>query len=333
MGLKAVIIVLCWYIANIGTLVLNKFLLPTFRFPIFLTMLHMASCFMFSLVLVPGCGLVPFRKLPVKLVAFKISGLALTFTSSVVLGNASLQFLALSYNQMIGATTPVFTAFFALLIQQKIESLFTYLTLIPIVCGIMLSTRGELEFVFIGAVVCVLSTALRALKSVLQGVLLSSSEDKIDSMNLLLYMAPIACVALLPVSLVQEPTAWQSLMVRPSPCLGDLSYLGLSLALVDQEQCSASNPGHMQFRIFLGLNLVFAYCINLFNFLVTQTTSPLTLQVLGAGKGALATFVSWLVFNSKITYLGCIGYAITISGVFMYSESKRPKRVSPHKTD
>mmetsp|Transcript_11879 Transcript_11879/g.43452 ORF Transcript_11879/g.43452 Transcript_11879/m.43452 type:complete len:312 (-) Transcript_11879:4065-5000(-) len=311
MGLKAVIIVLCWYIANIGTLVLNKFLLPTFRFPIFLTMLHMASCFMFSLVLVPGCGLVPFRKLPVKLVAFKISGLALTFTSSVVLGNASLQFLALSYNQMIGATTPVFTAFFALLIQQKIESLFTYLTLIPIVCGIMLSTRGELEFVFIGAVVCVLSTALRALKSVLQGVLLSSSEDKIDSMNLLLYMAPIACVALLPVSLVQEPTAWQSLM----------------------EQCSASNPGHMQFRIFLGLNLVFAYCINLFNFLVTQTTSPLTLQVLGAGKGALATFVSWLVFNSKITYLGCIGYAITISGVFMYSESKRPKRVSPHKTD
>ena len=70
-----------------------------------------------------------------------------------------------------------------------------------------------MEFVFIGAVVCVLSTALRALKSVLQGVLLSSSEDKIDSMNLLLYMAPIACTALLPVSLNMEPGALQSLKV------------------------------------------------------------------------------------------------------------------------
>ena len=82
-----------------------------------------------------------------------------------------------------------------------------------------------------------------------------------------------------------------------------------------KDHCGEGNPDYLHFRLLLGLNLVFAYCINLFNFLVTHATSPLTLQVLGAGKGALATFVSWLVFNSKITVMGCIGYAITISGI------------------
>ncbi|KAG5416183.1 hypothetical protein IGI04_003750 [Brassica rapa subsp. trilocularis] len=48
------------------------------------------------------------------------------------------------------------------------------------------------------------ATAARALKSVLQGILLSSEGEKLNSMNLLLYMAPIAVVFLLPATLIME---------------------------------------------------------------------------------------------------------------------------------
>ncbi|CAA0840697.1 Probable sugar phosphate/phosphate translocator [Striga hermonthica] len=45
---------------------------------------------------------------------------------------------------------------------------------------------------------CIGATAARAFKSVLQGVLLSNDGEKLNSMNLMLYMAPIAVIVLLP---------------------------------------------------------------------------------------------------------------------------------------
>lgn len=69
---------------------------------------------------------------------------------------------------------------------RQLESCATYATLIPIVLGIMLSTRGEASFVLLGFVFCVLSTLMRSLKSVLQSLLLAADESyRLDSINLL----------------------------------------------------------------------------------------------------------------------------------------------------
>ncbi|KAG8048171.1 hypothetical protein GUJ93_ZPchr0008g12004 [Zizania palustris] len=51
---------------------------------------------------------------------------------------------------------------------------------------------------------CIGATAARALKTVLQGILLSSEGEKLNSMNLLLYMAPIAVILLLPATIFME---------------------------------------------------------------------------------------------------------------------------------
>ncbi|CAL5342072.1 unnamed protein product [Camellia sinensis] len=52
--------------------------------------------------------------------------------------------------------------------------------------------KGEPSFHLFGFIMCHGATAARALKSLLQGILLSSEGEKLNSMNLLLYMAPIA---------------------------------------------------------------------------------------------------------------------------------------------
>lgn len=74
---------------------------------------------------------------------------------------------------MIGATTPIFTAALALVIARRIERLKTYMSLVPIVVGIMMSVKGEANLHYLGAAYCVLATALRAFKVVLQGILLT----------------------------------------------------------------------------------------------------------------------------------------------------------------
>ncbi|RID80777.1 hypothetical protein BRARA_A03413 [Brassica rapa] len=144
---------------------------------------------------------------------------------------------------------------------------------------------------------CVPATAARALKSVLQGILLSSEGEKLNSMNLLLYMAPIAVVFLLSATLIMEK-----------------NVVGITIALARDD-----------FRIvwYLLFNSALAYFVNLTNLLVTKHTSALTLQVLGNAKGAVAVVVSILIFKNPVSMTGMLGYSLTVCGVILYSEAKK----------
>jgi hypothetical protein len=47
------------------------------------------------------------------------------------------------------------------------------------------------------------------------------------------------------------------------------------------------------------------------------------LQVLGNVKGVVATVISVFCFLNAVSFLGCCGYAVTVIGSILYSESKR----------
>ncbi|MBA0880757.1 hypothetical protein Goshw_019710 [Gossypium schwendimanii] len=118
--------------------------------------------------------MVPMQTIRSRVQFFKISALSLVFCVSVVFGNISLRFLPVSFNQAVGATTPFFTAIFAYLMTLKREAWLTYLTLVPVVAGVIIASGGEPSFHLFGFIMCISATAARALKSVLQGILLSS---------------------------------------------------------------------------------------------------------------------------------------------------------------
>lgn len=79
------------------------------------------------------------------------------------------------------------------------------------------------------------------------------SREKLNSMNLLLYMAPIAIVFLLPATLLMEDNVFEITV--------DLSRRDSKIVW------------------YLLFNSSLAYFVNLTNFLVTKHTSALTLQV------------------------------------------------------
>ncbi|XP_078445638.1 nucleotide-sugar transporter family protein [Wolffia australiana] len=288
-------IIAAWYLSNIGVLLLNKYLLSVygFRYPIFLTTIHMVSCSVYSLAAVRWLNLVPLQRLSSRRQLLKILSLSSIFCFSVVCGNTSLRYIPVSFNQAIGATTPFFTAVFAVLLTCRREPALVYLALLPVVLGIVLASNSEPLFHLFGFLVCVGSTAGRALKSVVQGLLLTSEAEKLNSMNLLLYMAPMAAGMLLPVALAVEGSALAKVEVEAGMVL-----------------------------LLLG-NATVAYLVNLTNFLVTKHTSALTLQVLGNAKAAVAAVVSVLIFRNPVTVNGMTGFAITVFGVVLYSEAKK----------
>ncbi|XP_028783633.1 probable sugar phosphate/phosphate translocator At3g11320 [Neltuma alba] len=291
--------VISWYSSNIGVLLLNKYLLSNygFAYPVFLTLCHMTACSFFSYVAVYVMNVVPFQSVKSTNQMVKICGLSVVFCFSVVCGNISLKYIPVSFNQAIGATTPFFTAVFAYLVNRKREAWVTYATLVPVVAGVVIATGGEPNFHLLGFLICVSATAARAFKSVLQGVLLSSEGEKLNSMNLLMYMAPVAMLVLLPAALLMEQ---------------DVIWITINLA---------RNDIRIVWLLLFSSSL--AYFVNLTNFLVTKYTSALTLQVLGNAKGAVAVVVSILVFKNPISIVGMMGYALTVIGVVLYSETKK----------
>ncbi|KAG8501423.1 hypothetical protein CXB51_003753 [Gossypium anomalum] len=292
-------LVTAWYSSNIGVLLLNKYLLSNygFKYPMFLTMCHMTACSLLSYIAIAWMKMVPMQTIRSRVQFFKISALSLVFCVSVVFGNISLRFLPVSFNQAVGATTPFFTAVFAYLMTLKREAWLTYLTLVPVVAGVIIASGGEPSFHLFGFIMCISATAARALKTVLQGILLSSEGEKLNSMNLLLYMAPMAVVFLLPTTLIMEE-----------------NVVGITLALARDD---------IKIIWYLLFNSALAYFVNLTNFLVTKHTSALTLQVLGNAKGAVAVVVSILIFRNPVSVTGMLGYTLTVFGVILYSEAKK----------
>ncbi|RZB47816.1 UDP-URONIC ACID TRANSPORTER 1-like isoform X1 [Glycine soja] len=298
-NLFIVFLVTLWYSSNIGVILLNKYLLSNygFKFPIFLTMCHMSACAVLSYISIVFFKVVPQQMIKSRSQFIKIATLSLVFCASVVGGNISLKYLAVSFNQAVGATTPFFTAVFAYLATLKREAWVTYGALIPVVAGVVIASGGEPGFHLFGFIMCLSATAARAFKSVLQSILLSSEGEKLNSMNLLLYMSPIAVLVLLPAALIMEP-----------------NVVDVTLTLAKD---------HKSMWLLLFLNSVIAYAANLTNFLVTKHTSALTLQVLGNAKGAVAVVISILLFRNPVTVLGMGGYTITVMGVAAYGETKR----------
>ncbi|CAL4910569.1 unnamed protein product [Urochloa decumbens] len=297
-------LVAAWYASNIGVLLLNKYLLSVygFRFPVFLTACHMSACALLSTLAHAAAGhgssgsSTPARRRSRGQLA-RVAVLGAVFCASVVAGNVSLRYLPVSFNQAVGATTPFFTAVLAYAVAARREAFATYAALIPVVAGVVIATGGEPSFHLFGFIMCVGATAGRALKTVLQGILLSSEEEKMNSMDLLRYMAPVAVILLVPATLIMEHEAF-----------------GVVVTLAREDP---------NFIWILLCNSSMAYFVNLTNFLVTKHTSPLTLQVLGNAKGAVAVVVSIMIFRNPVTFMGMLGYGITVAGVVLYGEAKK----------
>eukprot|EP00898_Chlorokybus_atmophyticus_P003957 jgi/Chlat1/4562/Chrsp29S04469 len=305
MSFFTIFIVISWYLSNIGVLLLNKYLLSgyDFRYPVFLTMAHMVACSILSYVNTQVIKFVPRESIKSQQQFLKIAALSAVFCLSVVGGNVSLRYIPVSFNQAIGATTPFFTAIFGVILTMKWETFWTYSSLIPVVLGCVIASGGEPSFHMFGFIACISATAARALKSVLQGILLSNDAEKLQSMNLLMYMSMIAVGLLLPTTMYMEPGVFSALAERTSQGMGIWALL---IA-----------------------NATMAYFANLTNFLVTKHTSALTLQVLGNAKGAVAVVVSILIFRNPVTIKGMLGYGITLAGVVAYSEAKKRSTAAP----
>ncbi|CAL8321521.1 unnamed protein product [Lota lota] len=290
--------VIVWLVTGTTISSLNKwiFAVYNFRYPLLLSALHMLTA------IVVDYGLIKLRTFRHKgsggeqdlshSARCKVFLLSLTFCASIAFGNMGLNYVQLSFAQMIYTTTPLFTLAISTLILGKQHHILKYTAMMPICLGASFSIMGEVQFDQTGCFFVFAATMLRGVKSIQQSILLQ--EEKINSVFLLYLMA------------------------IPSFCILAVAALALeNWALLEWPR---HYDGHLW--LFIVLSCLGSVLYNLASSSVIALTSAVTLHILGNLSVVGNLLLSQLLFGSELTALSYAGVALTLSGMLIYQNSE-----------
>jgi len=300
----ATVCVVLWFALNMVITNLNKWIFHKYKFgyPGTLTCMHMITCCFLGWLAVTFCFTpTAAARQPSPRTLQAVRRLSLVFVSSVAAGNVALKHIHISFAQSIGATAPLWTVLLSVAITRKTYPLLVYVALLLVSIGMVLCTTGEVNFNLLGFVAVLFATVTRALKSILQGLLLSG--EGLDSISLLYHMSKPAALMLAAWVAVAERGVLSDPLVRSAPLWACIL-----------------------------VSAVVSFFLNIAQFLVTKHTSPVTLQVLGNIKVVLLIAVSVAIFRNEVSPQSVIGCAISLSGVALYNSASRKRPREPNRT-
>lgn len=287
-----------------------------YKYPLTVTVIHMLFSWACCRAYMGWRGTGSQNHMSLDQQAQKIFPLAACFALSVGMGNLSLKYIFPSFNQMLGASSPLITVVMMVLVTNTRYNAWAWGSM-PIICGgIVLCAAKEVNFHMWGAIFCFGATVMRGAKSIIQGKLLSAPGEKLDSVALLYYMAPWSAALLFVMALFTEGLEPVLLLCGGG---GGVSTTGIFRVLV--------------LLVISGLN---ACLLNISNFLVTFHTNAVTLQVLGNVKTVLSIGVSVCIFRNPLSMSQAVGCMVCLGGVWIYNskgksfkDKKPPPKVTP----
>jgi hypothetical protein len=222
-----------------------------------------------------------------------LAAFSMLFTVNIAISNVSLAMVSVPFHQIVRSTTPVATILIYRWLGRSYGTM-TYVSLIPIVAGVGLSTYGDYYATLLGASLTFLGVFLAALKTVATNKLLTGSL-KLPALELLLRMSPLAAV--------------QSLLWAFAT--GEVS------AFLD-----FTAEGKMNAGLILALlgNGFLAFMLNVTSFQTNKLAGALTLSVCGNVKQILTVILGIVLFKINVRPMNAVGMAIALGGAAWYSK-------------
>ena len=285
-----------WFGLNVSLTLLNKgvMVFGEFKFPITISLIHMVLSSVLSFIAKTCFGYNPGNNRPVEIeeipehgreVRRKVLMLSFLFALNIIFGNSSLHECSVAFVQVVRAIIPMMTMVMSVLFLKAQYTRMHYLACALVTVGVGLSCFGEINLTLRGLFITVTGCFLSSAKS----IAIKMSLSDIHSFDLLRMMSPVAAVEMLGlVFLSGEFTAIMN---------ANVSIGSLLVAL---------------------LTGVFAFMLNLTNFLATFYTSPLTVTIVGCVKQVVTIILSVVIFDKQLTLLNTLGVIITTVGSLWY---------------
>jgi len=311
---KVLFLVLSFFVLNIAIGNLLKWMMlhgeichgnscQNYVFPLTTTVVHMffswALSFIYLSCVPQGEDKKEVKRLSLRQQVHKILPLAAAFATSIAAGNVALKFIYPSFVLMFASLCPMITVGFSVLLERKQYNWWTWFSMSIICGGLLLCCKMEANYNAIGVLFVVISIVTRALKSILQGMLLDGSE-KMDAVTLLCYTAP-----------------WAGLLLE----IAALCTEGLTPIWLLLPGASGSSTGIPLVLALLLISGLVACFLNLSTFLVTFYIGGVGLQVLGNVKNCLGIIVSVMIFHNGFVPTQGLGVSICLYGVWLWKRT------------
>lgn len=202
--------------------------------------------------------------------------------------------VSVPFHQIARSTCPIATIAIYRWAYGRTYATATYMSLIPVVVGVALSTYGDYYFTIAGALMTFLGVVLASVKTVATNRLMTGSLA-LPALEVLFRMSPLA--------------AAQSLVY--AYITGELDHFLAFRA-----------EGHMTRGLFLALlgNGVLAFFLNITSFQANKLAGALTITVCANIKQCLTILLGVVLFNVQVGLMNGFGMVVTLAGAAWYSK-------------
>ncbi|KXS99287.1 hypothetical protein AC578_6209 [Pseudocercospora eumusae] len=282
-----------YFFLNLFLTLSNKSVLGTARFPWLLTAVHCSATSIGCFAML-GMGALTLTPLGLRenLTLFAFSFL---FTVNIAISNVSLAMVSVPFHQIMRSTCPVVTILIYKFCYAREYSKTTYLTMIPLVFGVALSTLGDYYATLAGFFMTFLGVVLASVKTVATNRLMTGSL-KLSALEVLLRMSPLAAIQ----------------CVIYAYFSGEADQFRVAYTTSDQFSST--------FGAALFLNAITAFLLNVVGFQANKMAGALTITVCGNVKQALTILFGIILFHVQVGLLNAVGMLITIAGAVWYSK-------------
>eukprot|EP00605_Chrysophyceae_sp_TOSAG23-4_P001915 GSChrysophyteH1.ASY1.ANO1.2113.1 assembled CDS len=282
-----------WMINNILVTIINKasFAKVNFNYPFVLSTIHMACNILGTQIYF---RITKKQRKVIEGYSNKkaILMFSVIFSLNIAIGNSSLSYVSVSFNQVCRAMVPVVVMVISMIYYGKVFSSARKWTVLPIVFGVSLSVWGDMSYTVLGASVTAFCVLLAALKSIVAGELLTG-DLKLHEMDLLAKMCPYA---LLQIAL--------------------LGLLNGEFTAIYQNWDTITNGGTAP-RVLL-LSGILSFTMNVSSLITNKVTSALTLSIGANVKQVFLILLSAAYFGDTINFTHGCGIFIVILGSSVY---------------
>ncbi|CAF0795030.1 unnamed protein product [Adineta steineri] len=287
------ILIFLWYLISSLANIVGKRLLTIFPHPISVTLAQLFHGWAYS---IPLLRLINIPQ-PTYLYSTRIYYISIIIPLAIgklfsqLTSQISLRLVPVSYTHTVKALMPIFTVVLSRIILSEEQSFMTYISLIPIIVGVIIASLSELSFDAIGLISALFSTGLLAIQNIYSKKTLQHID--IHHLALLSILSKFAWCLLIPF--------W---------------------FLFDGPQIDIRQELTLTVIFFMLIDGLCNFIYNVLAFTMISRLSPLSYVIAGSTKRLVVIIISILILHNPVTKMNLFGISLALVGVVLYNKIK-----------